>query len=57
MGDVVRFADHRAAPREEPLLYCCERCDSREFTLYASGVTYCSSCGALMRNLLVIRTP
>jgi hypothetical protein len=57
MGDVVHLADQRAPAPEEPLLYYCERCDSREFTLYASGVTYCSSCGALMRNLLVIRTP
>ena len=57
MGDIVHLADHRAPAPEEPLLYYCERCDSREFTLYASGVTYCSSCGALMRNLLVIRTP
>ena len=57
MGDVVRLADHQRPHAEEPLLYTCQRCDSREFTLYASGVTYCGNCGALMRNLLVIRAP
>lgn len=57
MGEIVRLADHPRREPEAPLLYTCQRCDGREFTLYASGVTYCGNCGALMRNLLVIRAP
>jgi ribosomal protein L37AE/L43A len=57
MGDLIRLAEHRDPPAEAPLLYHCRRCGSRQFTLHASGVTYCVDCGALMRNLLVVRAP
>jgi hypothetical protein len=55
MATVVRLDEYRKRDEaEEPLLYCCQRCDGREFTLHASGVTYCVDCGALMRNLVVV---
>ena len=57
MGHVVRLADHRPPAADGPLLYHCQRCGGREFNLHASGVTYCGRCGALMRNLLVLRAP
>ena len=61
MGTVLHLDEYResadANDREGPLLYCCQRCDGREFTLHASGVTYCVDCGALMRNLVVVRAP
>jgi hypothetical protein len=62
MGKVLRLDEYRqgenrpseAPAPEGPLLYHCERCRGREFTLHASGVTYCVDCGALMRNLFVV---
>ena len=58
MASVVRLDEYREREEaEEALLYCCQRCDGRQFTLHASGVTYCVDCGALMRNLLVVRAP
>ena len=57
MGDVIRLAEHRPPAADGPLLYHCQRCGGRQFNLYASGVTYCGGCGALIRNLLVLRAP
>jgi hypothetical protein len=57
MGDLVRLAEYAKQVHKAPLLYHCERCGSREFTLHASGATYCFNCGALMRNLLVVKAP
>jgi ribosomal protein L37AE/L43A len=57
MGNVISLDTQRPPATEVPLLYHCQRCGSREFTLHASGVTYCGSCGALMRNLLVVPAP
>jgi ribosomal protein L37AE/L43A len=57
MGDVIRLPEHREPASEGTLVYSCQRCSSRQFTLHASGVTYCVDCGALMRNLLVVRAP
>jgi ribosomal protein L37AE/L43A len=57
MGDVVRLAEYTKPAQEPPLLYHCQRCGSREFTLHASGVAYCVDCGALMGNLLIVKAP
>jgi hypothetical protein len=58
MDTVLRLDEYRERQNEDsegpPLLYCCQRCNGREFILHASGVTYCGDCGALMRNLLVV---
>jgi ribosomal protein L37AE/L43A len=36
--------------------YVCTRCDGWTFTLSELGMVHCVSCGALMRNLLVVPT-
>ena len=33
--------------------YFCQRCDTDQFKLYASGAVHCACCGALIRNILV----
>ena len=66
MEKVVRLADYRKTPapaaKRLPAAdgvphYFCQRCDTDEFKLYASGAVHCSHCGALIRNIVVSATP
>lgn len=62
MGLVVRLADFRkpgkalqspvAAPDPEPAYYCM-RCNADVFNLYPSGLVKCTSCDAVIRNIVV----
>ena len=62
MGRVVHLSDFRKpgkaplsrapAPDPEPAYYCM-RCDADVFNLYPSGLVKCTSCGAVIRNILV----
>jgi len=45
-----------AAPDSVPHYYC-QRCDTDQFKLYATGAVHCSSCGALIRNIVVSPSP
>jgi ribosomal protein L37AE/L43A len=66
MEKVVQLSEYRkarkpapaeAVAQEPPPHYFCQRCDTDQFKLYASGVVHCAHCGALMRNILVIDSP
>ena len=62
MGRVVQMSEFRkagkapqraaAAADPEPAYYCM-RCDADVFNLYPSGLVKCTSCGAVIRNILV----
>jgi ribosomal protein L37AE/L43A len=63
MNNVVQLSEYRKArqpaavdealAQEPPPHYFCQRCDTDQFKLYASGLVHCAHCGALMRNILV----
>ncbi|HZQ71994.1 MAG TPA: hypothetical protein VFB08_03690 [Burkholderiales bacterium] len=66
MEKVVSLADYRRrrelrqarfhAPDGVPHYYC-QRCDTDQFKLYATGTVHCGSCGALIRNIVVKPSP
>ena len=66
MEKVIDLASYRSghkrarasvpAPETVPH-YFCQRCDTDQFKLYASGAVHCASCGALIRNILVSAGP
>ena len=60
MGQMIRMSDFRkpakALPGDAPdagPAYYCMRCDADLFKLFPSGLVQCSSCGAVIRNILV----
>jgi ribosomal protein L37AE/L43A len=63
MNNVVQLSEYRkprkAASADQALAqepaphYYCQRCDTDQFKLYATGLVHCAHCGALMRNILV----
>ena len=66
MGKVVDLARYRTSRRRDRAdvpapeavpHYFCQRCDTDQFKLYASGAVHCASCGALIRNILVSSGP
>ena len=66
MEKVVRLADYRRrrelrearfhAGDSVPHYYC-QRCDTDQFKLYATGAVHCGRCAALIRNIVVKLSP
>lgn len=66
MEKIVHLSEYRksrrtagsdsATPDSAPHYYC-QRCDTDQFKLFASGEVHCAHCGALMRNILVHSEP
>lgn len=64
MSTVVRLEDYRKAKPTQKVQpaattevldaehYFCQRCDSDQFRLYATGAVHCSKCSALMSNVI-----
>jgi ribosomal protein L37AE/L43A len=62
MGTIVQLSAFRkarkpvqedAVAQEPPPHYFCQRCDTDQFKLYASGLVHCANCAALMRNIVI----
>ncbi len=62
MENVIQLSEYRkarkpavnlAVAQEPPPHYFCQRCDTDQFKLFASGVVHCAHCNAMMRNILV----
>jgi len=47
----------RVPARDAVPHYYCQRCDTDQFKLYATGAVHCNSCGALIRNIVVSPSP